>query len=767
MASSRALVKYKPLRIGFLVREGSVEDLVKAAGINSLLWGGIYNPILPIKVGDNSLADQLIKLFAIDILYPVTGSEEIMDFKKKYPYLRDTKHYAENIFYEDWHTKKKISGFLDSKNIVDFLWEKDLKNKPKSFKSNFSLVEWEQDDSLANVFALQFGYFPTLPGVDFKWDYKKGFIQGLHAKEEKIKKTDNLDIHPRKSYGPISLTSVELTGYSTGGWSIDSKGIYIGAKDNFNDLVAFWNLRASGKHIVFLAKDDWERTIPFAQKFLDFLNSLPNRHPNRIEDWIVIYSQLTNEEIKELAPKILSKKRFTWSNVSEHSWNGGNVHPEYQIFKSQIVNAHTQKTSDGKYEVTIDLPEKKFLVDDDDSEVAFQQLGVLVDAFGEYSYPGYTLKLPYIRELNEFYSREVVFDPWKLKVGKGGFTVTVSVNEESVNLFPIHKQDLIKNIFSAVKIKAETSQSGLLTTKIIEKIDGLEAARVLKIRGVRMLLEQGTPTSFVSRGEATQIIFNNDFEKHKGLYIESRESKELDSNQVFDYLLKQDFFRAGLELICNQCKLKNWLSLKNIDDMWTCEYCGAKEQTSTHLRSRGDWRFRKSGLFSKDNHQEGAIPVLLTLLTMKRVLDRSNFSYATALKLNGDGIDCETDFCVLEGLREDELEISIGECKSEGGSITKEDCDNLKAVALKLSEVTPRAEIYITFAKTADSFTPEEIVLFKEISKDHNLILFTNRELELYHPYWLEAGEIEEDVPEKYPNSMGDLSRNSVARYLK
>jgi hypothetical protein len=45
--------------------------------------------------------------------------------------------------------------------------------------------------------------------------------------------------------------------------------------------------------------------------------------------------------------------------------------------------------------------------------------------------------------------------------------------------------------------------------------------------------------------------------------------------------------------------------------------------------------------------------------------------------------------------------------------------------------------------------------------------LFTNRELELYHPYWLENGEIEDDIVEKYPHSLADLSRNSHARYLR
>lgn len=252
------------------------------------------------------------------------------------------------------------------------------------------------------------------------------------------------------------------------------------------------------------------------------------------------------------------------------------------------------------------------------------------------------------------------------------------------------------------------------------------------------------------------IIWQNELEK-----------SDLDSTAVFDYLLKKNYFRAGLELVCEHCKLENWLSLKNIDDQCVCEYCGGQNQTSIHLKNRGDWKFRKSGLFAKDNHQEGAIPVLLTLLTLQRVTDRSDLIHTTALELKGAGINCETDLFVMQEKRSDALEIGIGECKSEGGKISKDDCDKLKATAIKLREIKPGTEVYIIFSKTSDSFLSEEIALFKELYKEVRPVLFTNRELELYHPYWLEDGEIERDVPERYPHSLSDLSRNSFARYLK
>lgn len=100
MAFVNLSIKYRPVRIGFLVRDGSIDDLVKTAGINTLVWGGIYNPIIPVST-DLKSAEQLMNLFSVDVLFPVSHSQGIDDLIKKYPFLRNPGHYAENIFYED------------------------------------------------------------------------------------------------------------------------------------------------------------------------------------------------------------------------------------------------------------------------------------------------------------------------------------------------------------------------------------------------------------------------------------------------------------------------------------------------------------------------------------------------------------------------------------------------------------------------------------------------------------------------------------------
>jgi hypothetical protein len=763
MAISRASIKYKPLRIGFLVRPGEVGDLRKAAGINCLLWGGIFNPIIPVPEGDTVFAEQLIDLFSVDVLHAVSASPAIEAFIASLPLLRDSSHLAADIFHEDWHSKKQVLGVLDVRNVVELLWQNAFRGEPADYKSNFVLLKWEESDPLAALFSLQFGFYPTEP--DLKWNYDKMFLGGLHAQERALPQSGPVTVEPGKDLTPIDLTAAEIRGYG-GGFRFASHGLYIGGSNDYADLVAFWNVRAAGNSVVYLATDAIDRTLPRAQTFVDFLDSQPNRHLE-IGDRIALYGRTIDERLRaSFGERITSKKGILWAPVTEHTWNRLNMQPTSEVFKWQSTTTHVEPAYD-KYVVNVGLPEKTFLVAADKADLGGQHFGVVIDAFGEFGHPGYTLKVPRIRHLNEFYSREIAVDPWALRVGREGISKIIEANDDSVTLYPVSKQLLVEKLFEVAGLKVTTSQPGLIARKLIEKIGGLEDGQVLKIRGVRKILQEHGAGDAISRGEATKTIYEHEFAKYKHLYIEAREKNELDSNDVFDYLLRKDFFRAGLELLCPQCRLVNWLSLKAIDDFWSCEYCGARNQTSVHLRSRGDWRFRKSGLFAKDNNQEGAIPVLLTLLTLKRILDRDTFAYSTALNLRGENIHCETDLAVLEYGRRDEISIAIGECKSEGGNIVEDDANKLKRAAERLSAVKEMGNIYIVFAKTSDSFSSEEIALFKTLAKDRSLILFTNRELELHHPYWLGDGQIETDVPEKYPHSLADLAQNSAARYLQ
>ena len=85
MDSLNLRVRYRPIRIGWCVRNGNLEDFKTALEFTHTLWGGRYNPIIPIEKFE--FAKQLVRLFKIDVLFPIDDTNELKGFIKQFPYL--------------------------------------------------------------------------------------------------------------------------------------------------------------------------------------------------------------------------------------------------------------------------------------------------------------------------------------------------------------------------------------------------------------------------------------------------------------------------------------------------------------------------------------------------------------------------------------------------------------------------------------------------------------------------------------------------------
>lgn len=109
-------VRYRPIRIGWCIRNNNLDDYEKALKITHTLWGGKLNPIIPI--GNLDLAKQLVDLFRVDALFPVSETPEISDFIKLFPYL-PWPLLRNDIFVQGFHGKE--SAFLDIYQTIRLL----------------------------------------------------------------------------------------------------------------------------------------------------------------------------------------------------------------------------------------------------------------------------------------------------------------------------------------------------------------------------------------------------------------------------------------------------------------------------------------------------------------------------------------------------------------------------------------------------------------------------------------------------------------------
>src|SRR5947209_4283463 len=81
MATATFRCAWRPLRIGFVLRAGSIEDVVRAATICTQLWGGINNVLIPVPDdGGTDKARVLARRFCVDLLVPMGQSPGISAF---------------------------------------------------------------------------------------------------------------------------------------------------------------------------------------------------------------------------------------------------------------------------------------------------------------------------------------------------------------------------------------------------------------------------------------------------------------------------------------------------------------------------------------------------------------------------------------------------------------------------------------------------------------------------------------------------------------
>jgi ribosomal protein S27E len=347
-----------------------------------------------------------------------------------------------------------------------------------------------------------------------------------------------------------------------------------------------------------------------------------------------------------------------------------------------------------------------------------------------------TLHLPFLPQLNEYFGREV-FHMWNAaRAEPDSLGIVTSVTTPTMNLTSASVAELIAQIMNVAGIKAKASKSGLVASNLIRQMGDLNACKVFKIRGVRKLIEDWRPDQSFNRACAKQAILGSKTSRPLSSYTDLLLGRsKLSPNVVLSRLLDRGVFRAGLDFECPNCRQTFWISLDHAKTQAECEFCGHIFNCSPQLKDK-DWAFRRSGLFGRNDHQEGALPVALALQQLVGIGTFDHAIYSTAMDLEPAGADvepCETDFVIVAQHPRRGIELAIGECKTRQ-PITEVDVRKLKKVADAFPKDT--FSVFIAFAKLAP-FTDQEIELIRSLNERHlyRAIMLTEADMETWRPY--------------------------------
>jgi hypothetical protein len=666
-------------------------------------------------------------------LYCISGSAEGNAILEEFKHLLWPSFHKE-LFIDG--TNRRLATFLDIYHPVRHLHERHIKDKERP-TVNGTLFQWQPDDPMKDVLLATFGAFPT--NEEIGKDYGTFFREYLATRDIEIGNNAPIPAVAVGQITPSALTTADLrpVDYARG---YDTPGFYHGSSADFTDLVNFWNLRACGIEVMFYDPAFPGRVAEVTDTYLADLRARP-KDPSGWQDHVTIWNKSYDVQI-DLARFGQPVMR---SQVSTDSWNGLNLKPALMGFEEHSILGTVSE--EGRVAVTFELPEKPFF---DDATLHTQNVVVSVHPLVPSA--NLVLKPPFLPQLNEYYGREAYFLYNAVRSERDGIGIITEVTTNTLTIRALDVRVLVRKIFETFGITASSSPAGLVVQRLIEQMGGLQGCRVFKIGGVRQLIRDYPPDKSFTRSNAIMTIRQEDsasghvgFSQHERLFIEARERGNLKPEDAFHYLLKKGVFRVGLRLLCPNCELDGWVPLDDVRTLSRCEYCGKDFNITPQLRDR-DWAYRRSGLFGRDDHQGGGIPVALTLQQLETALHSRSIAYKAGTELVPDTARiqrCETDFVLLaESPREKALQIAIGESKGRK-EITEDDARHMGLVADALEEGST-CEPFIVFSKTS-AFTLEEVERCRLAQGRYRLrvILLSDRELEPYFLYERAAKEFE------------------------
>ena len=298
MAHGTVNVRLRPIKLAFLVNPNDKDSLLKAIEINTFLWGGIYNPIIPTyeqlpsnweDLPSKDLTPQSVVLGYLDNFDPdyVVPMGECSNYSFDIGNRRkidDVEEILEPV--KEYGTPKYGIGLFE---VLNYFKKRELKFQRRDpldicvpcFGTRFHLF-------LASVFGI---FSPEIDTI-----FWESFAEALEAKRIDCSHSNYSDFFNTRKLLLGHITHYDLKAIR-GRWSYE-QCIFLLDAANCLDIMDYWNLRAIGWEVIPIHKQfaQYDNT---KQRALDFIeaNHVPHdSNPEIYHDTAILKSRFISED---------------------------------------------------------------------------------------------------------------------------------------------------------------------------------------------------------------------------------------------------------------------------------------------------------------------------------------------------------------------------------------------------------------------------------------------------------------------------------------
>lgn len=727
MSEISATVRLRPTRIAFLVRPNDLASVRKAMRVSTCLWGGSYNPIIPVfKIAPNEwrgegwrrskgydIARGYVRYFEPDVYVEAEqGLLEDIGLGNLREQISFRTHVVTLNDFLSPQDRREWSEPAFGLSVADIL--RDIYETERRFELRESrpaiMVPRRVATGLTEVV---FGLYPFQPDAKyFSENYKSTF------------KAEELDCSAdtwRKVIVSGALTPLKVTrrGLDAQRFWYHDPVIFVFDPARSTDLIDLWNLKIEPRPVIPVPLCWFDELIGDIRAIVRAEYRPVRGNPNGVMHRATVeFARSVSDDCVKTSVLALSGGLPEGALAVKH-WRS----PIWETAGNAFAHG------EGRIEVTAE--ERNFRLSPTTGDPSWAKFEALAPKFASRFGASEWRWANVVRASTYGFDRQFAtvfphntFDRTWPTLGRGGDWVAVSREgwvfgqryknwAESINL--LSHEDAIIGSLQKLGVEAKLSDPGHVARQMLDHLGGLWGAHLLAEVETLQLLNKmaGGVRRKVNATETMEESFERRSAPIKDWndLIARRKAKRLRPQISIEDFTKRNVIKLGLETDCPNCRATNWHSLTSSDYTLICDRCLKNYDFPQYkLRDHNrNWAYRVFGPFSVPDFGRGSYSAILSLRFLSGFqVSRSEMTFSTAMDLTIEGIKAEADFLAWHRRENHDEhsppELIIGEAKSFGAGdlISAKDIAKLKLIGRKLSNC------FIVVSVLKESFTARE-----------------------------------------------------------
>lgn len=690
-------VRLRPLRFAFLVRPNDARSLQRIFEINTSLWGGMFNPIIPyferipkwwhrdrVSIYNaRRIMDGFLAFFEPDFVVEAEkGLAEKLDLGK------DVTLQLDNILSSG---TDRFSGQAYGLNIFDLykhLYQKEFKFVRRHEHRIINASPKQKRFTL--LVSCLFGTFPEQEDLSYIGDaFKDAFDPA-----EIILDSEQLVSLYEKSY--VSALRIGYSRIEAHYSDLNEPTLFLLDATEPKDLIDFWNLRAIQRRVYAIPIQWIESLSDFCKRFI-VKNHVPlprNPHGVMVTTTIQIPRSLSEKEGEELVKQYLTVDQKGAASI--RLW-----YPRFWTPPSDLVWSPMRPV------LTVKKKTFDVTLSSDESTIRFDTLNP--DFAEDY---GNDYRWANVVQIEDRFNRTELATVFPNSLREPSFPRLnpdrMLSTTEGLVVYPRFKElgqywQLIDGTSAFIKwlekhnVEAKISDAGKTTLQLIRAVGGLNGICSIAHRKLVELLNKMAHKQVEIDSEAGKRLLKEYYGRTVTYNRIDKLLRELNKTSIWagfslQSLNQRNVLRLGLEVKCSECEHWNWYSVDSLSYGLVCKNC-LKEYafpSAQPTNRRLKWCYRVMGPFCKPDYAGGAYTSAFAIRFFSDMLTHfdSAITWSTSLELRlKSGEKTEADFVLWYQRRRGldhhhEPKLVFGESKSFGKEVFKnDDVKRLKILA--------------------------------------------------------------------------------------